>query len=152
MMQDEIIHWLIQERGVAVHKSTISRLLKREGWSRKRIYRILSNRSESLRATYKAYMSRYSANVRRGRTWSICAEYTRSTPLNNVVRPLQPHLFFQLLNEVFLNLREIKFLPPFYPQRCTGAILPINVEVRRKINVVMERGFGGIFVCSRVNF
>jgi transposase len=105
MMQDEIIHWLENERGVVVSQPTISRLLKAKGWSRKKIARISRTRSEEARRLYKQHMSRfanedvvhldesifnektgwrhygyapigdearYSADVRRGKTWSIC--------------------------------------------------------------------------------
>lgn len=50
--QDEMIYWLFNERGVMVSQPTISRLLKRRGWSRKEMRRISLNRSEELRRSY----------------------------------------------------------------------------------------------------
>jgi len=40
MMQDEMAAWLVNERGVEVSQSTVSRLLKEEGWSRQKLARI----------------------------------------------------------------------------------------------------------------
>jgi len=109
MMQDEMAAWLANERGVEVSRSTVSRLLKEEGWSRKKIARISRTRNEALRMQYQRFMcqfsnddvvhldesnfnektgwrhygyapigeeARYSEDVRRGKTWSICGALT----------------------------------------------------------------------------
>lgn len=50
--QDEIRYWLWHERGIDIHRSTISRLFKRRKWSRKQLKRHSLNRSEVLRRGY----------------------------------------------------------------------------------------------------
>ncbi len=50
--QDEMVYWLWYECGVLVHRSTISRILKHNGWSQKQLYYILLEHSEEL---YQAY-------------------------------------------------------------------------------------------------
>ena len=47
--QDEMVYWLFHERGVNIHRSIISRLLKKRGWTKKEIQRISLARSEPLR-------------------------------------------------------------------------------------------------------
>lgn len=107
--QDELIWWLVQERGILLSQPTISRTLKRRKWSQKELRRISLNRSETLRRAYIEDISRfpaedlvfidesifnektgwrhhgyapigdearYSADLRRGSTWSICAAMT----------------------------------------------------------------------------
>jgi len=52
-LQDEIVYWLWNERGVIVSQSTVSRMLKRNKWSRKELRRISLNRSEPLQQAYR---------------------------------------------------------------------------------------------------
>jgi len=107
--QDELVHWLWHEHGASVDRSTVSRVLKRRGWTRKILRRIALERSDELRCLYRDDMcrfaaedlvfldesifnektgwchrayapigdeARYDADIRRGRTWSICAATT----------------------------------------------------------------------------
>ena len=107
--QHEMVYWLWHERGALVSRSTVSRVLKRNKWTRKEIRRISMDKSETLRRAYlddirrfvaedlifldesifnektgwrhHAYApigdeARYDADIRRGRTWSICAAMT----------------------------------------------------------------------------
>ena len=109
MYNDEIVHWLCTERGITVNRSTISRFLKQQGWSRRSLRPFSLNRNEELREGYRRTMarfaaedlvfldevifnektgwrqcvygpighqSRYSMNINRGETWSMCAAYT----------------------------------------------------------------------------
>jgi transposase len=48
MYQDEMIQWLVLERGVTVSQATISTTLKRNKWTSKSLSMILSCRDESL--------------------------------------------------------------------------------------------------------
>ena len=101
--------WLEYERSVQVSQSTISRLLKRQRWSKKEVRRISLTQSREARRRYREEISRfpaddlvfldesifnektgwrhmayapighearYSASVRRGKTWSILAAMT----------------------------------------------------------------------------
>ncbi|KAK7177818.1 TPR domain-containing protein [Paraphaeosphaeria sporulosa] len=61
MYQDEMVWWLSVERGIFITQSTISRLLKREGWSRKTLRPYAIDRNEELRAYYRDSMRRYAA-------------------------------------------------------------------------------------------
>ena len=61
MYQDEMVNWLFIERGVVVHRSTISRLLKIEGWCQKTLRPLSIRQSLELRQAYIAKVSRYSA-------------------------------------------------------------------------------------------
>jgi hypothetical protein len=59
---DEMEYWLLAERSVRVSKSTISRVLKRNGWTRKEIRRISCQRSEELRQLYRDEMAQFIAD------------------------------------------------------------------------------------------
>lgn len=61
MYQDEIVYWLWMERGVHVHRSTISRLLKDRGWSERALRPISILRNEELRESYRACMRQFNA-------------------------------------------------------------------------------------------
>jgi transposase len=50
--QQEMVWWLYHERDVLVNCSTVSRMLKRRGWSRKELRRISQARSKDLRQSY----------------------------------------------------------------------------------------------------
>jgi hypothetical protein len=56
MMQDEMAYWLWHERGVRVSQSTISRLIKKNKWSRKELRRIALGQSDQLRQMYRQDM------------------------------------------------------------------------------------------------
>jgi transposase len=59
--QDEMIKWLMDERGVVVSQPTISAMLKRNNWTRKSIKLMSNNRNEGLRHSYLKEISIYSA-------------------------------------------------------------------------------------------
>jgi transposase len=59
--QDEIVFWLWCERGILVHQSTVSRMLKRRKWSQKELRRILLDRSDELRQGWKEEMREFAA-------------------------------------------------------------------------------------------
>ncbi|KAF9730282.1 TPR domain-containing protein [Paraphaeosphaeria minitans] len=61
MYQDEMVWWLSVERGIFITQSTISRLLKREGWGRKTLRPYAIDRNEELRGYYRDSMRRYAA-------------------------------------------------------------------------------------------
>lgn len=50
--QDELVWWLYNERGVHINQSTLSRIFRRRGWTRKELQRISLNRSDELRRAY----------------------------------------------------------------------------------------------------
>ena len=61
MYLDEIAHWLLEERGVEVSKSSIHWVLKRNSWTRKTL-RVMSNsRSEPARNAYLEDISQFAA-------------------------------------------------------------------------------------------
>lgn len=62
LYQDEAAFFLEEEWALSVHKSTISRFLKRNGWSRKKGQRLPYGRSEDLRARWQADMNHYTAD------------------------------------------------------------------------------------------
>lgn len=62
MYQDEMVHWLFMERGILVHRSTVARLLKERGWSRKTLRPFSSNQSEELREAYRCRMHTFDAD------------------------------------------------------------------------------------------
>lgn len=61
MFQDEMVSWLLLERGRKVHQSTVSRLIKKEGWSRKKMQLVSINQDDGLREAYKDNMREYDA-------------------------------------------------------------------------------------------
>ena len=108
MYQDELAMFLEEEWGISVDRSTISRLLKREGINRKK-GELIGPQSQQLRTAWRADMMnfttehlifldesifklqtgwrgmaygpigdpvRWSEDLRRGDTWSICEAYT----------------------------------------------------------------------------
>ena len=54
--QDEMRQWLFNERGVICSQPTISRLIKRNNWSRKMLERVSASRNEELRQQYRELM------------------------------------------------------------------------------------------------
>ena len=61
-MQDEMVYWLWNEHEVLVNQSTISRLLRKNRWSKKELRRISLNHSEMLRQQYCDEMSQFTTN------------------------------------------------------------------------------------------
>jgi hypothetical protein len=61
-MQDEIVYWLWNERGVLASQSTISCLLRKNKWSRKKLRRISFNCSDELRQRYHEEMIQFAAD------------------------------------------------------------------------------------------
>jgi transposase len=61
MYHDEIAWWVWEEREKKVSAASICRLLKNEGWTRKKLRRIARNRSEELRQSYREEMLRFEA-------------------------------------------------------------------------------------------
>ena len=61
MQQEEIRYWLWCERGILVHQSTISRLLKKKGWTRKKLRWISLGRSDELRRAWREEMRQFIA-------------------------------------------------------------------------------------------
>ena len=59
--QEEIVFWLWCERGVLVHQSTVSRMLKRRKWTQKELCRISLGRSDELRQGWKEEMRQFAA-------------------------------------------------------------------------------------------
>ena len=59
--QEEIVFWLWCERGVLVHRSTVSRMLKRRKWTQKELRRISLGRSDELRQQWKEEMRQFAA-------------------------------------------------------------------------------------------
>ena len=59
--QEEIVFWLWCERGVLVHRSTVSRMLKRRKWTQKELRRISLGRSDELRRGWKEEMRQFVA-------------------------------------------------------------------------------------------
>jgi hypothetical protein len=59
--QEEIVFWLWCERGVLVHQSTVSRMLKRRKETQKELRRISLRRSDELRQGWKGEMRQYAA-------------------------------------------------------------------------------------------
>ena len=57
--QEEIVYFLKHERGIEVHRSTVSRLLKHEKWSQKELQRISRLRSEELREGWRNDIGRF---------------------------------------------------------------------------------------------
>jgi len=57
-----MVYWLFYEHGVNVHRSTVSRLLKKKGWTKKEVRRISLARSEPLRQLYREEMLRFTAD------------------------------------------------------------------------------------------
>lgn len=62
LYQDEIAVFLKEEWDIKVHKSTISRFLKRHRWSRKKGHRIASGQSDILRTQWQSDMRHFTAN------------------------------------------------------------------------------------------
>ena len=57
----EMAHFCSQERGVEVSKSTLSRVLRREGWSRKSLERLSRDQNLELRAAWNREMRLFTA-------------------------------------------------------------------------------------------
>jgi hypothetical protein len=53
---------VLNERGVEVDQSTISRTFSAKGWNKKTLRLISLNQSEALRDAYREAMSRYTAD------------------------------------------------------------------------------------------
>jgi transposase len=62
MYQDEMVNWLLEERGVRVSQPTVSKLLRRNHWTRKALLTISNRRSEALRHAYIDDMAAYAAD------------------------------------------------------------------------------------------
>jgi transposase len=60
--QEEMVYWLWHERGVTVTQATVSRTVRRRGWSRQALKQISSSRSEPLRQAYIEDIGRFSAD------------------------------------------------------------------------------------------
>jgi transposase len=147
MYQDEMKAWLLEERGVAVSTSTVCRLLKEEGWSRKKIQRISRSRNEELRSQYKRWMSRfavedvvhldesifnektgwrfrgyapigdearYSENVKRGKTWSVCGVLAVDGLVCSSVKKgyFNGADFLTFIEEVMIPTLQVKYSRP----------------------------------------
>ena len=61
LMQDELVWYLWEEWGIGVHRSSVSRLLKRARWDRKKAQRVGSRRNDELRRGYIADMLQITA-------------------------------------------------------------------------------------------
>lgn len=61
MYQDEIVYWLWMERGVVVHRSTVSRLLKEREWSERTLRPFSIHQNEELRDMYRRAMRQFRA-------------------------------------------------------------------------------------------
>ena|SRR6186713_3085796 len=59
MQQEEVRFWVWCERGVLVSQSTVSRLLTRKQWSRKKLRWISLGRSKELRRAWREEMRRF---------------------------------------------------------------------------------------------
>jgi transposase len=59
MYLDEMQMYLVEERNVNITVSSISRLLKKNGWTKKKLYLASINRNEELREQYKHRMAAY---------------------------------------------------------------------------------------------
>src|SRR5439155_17855105 len=59
--QEEIVFWFWCERGVLVHQSTVSRMLKRRKWTQKELRRISLGCSDELRRQWKEEMRQFAA-------------------------------------------------------------------------------------------
>ena len=57
-----MVYWLFYEHGVNVHQSTVSRLLKKKGWTKKEVWQILLAQSEPLCQLYHEEMLRFTAD------------------------------------------------------------------------------------------
>lgn len=55
----EMVYWLEYERGVTVSRSTVSRLLERNSWNKKKLEVISSNRSDQARRLYLQDIERF---------------------------------------------------------------------------------------------
>jgi transposase len=62
MYQAEMVRWLDVERGVYVNQSTVSRFLKKQGWTRRTLRPCSIDRNEELRESYRNCMRRYAAD------------------------------------------------------------------------------------------
>lgn len=62
MIQDEMVEWFKEERGVSMDQSSVSRLLQRNGWSRKSIELRSMHRCEPLWRAYVEAMADYPAD------------------------------------------------------------------------------------------
>lgn len=62
MYQDEIVRWLHIERGVVVSQSTVSRYLKKKGWTRRTLRPFSIERNEELRELYRQSMRQFAAD------------------------------------------------------------------------------------------
>ena len=60
---DEIQYWLYHERDLNVTCSTIHRVLKKEGWLRRVIRRIVQGRNSQLRELYCDNIRRFPADI-----------------------------------------------------------------------------------------
>lgn len=60
---DEIQYWFYHERNLNVTSTTIHRVLKKEGWSRKAIRRMAQGRNSQLRELYRDDMRRFPADI-----------------------------------------------------------------------------------------
>ena len=60
-MQNELVWFLWEEWGLNVHRSTVSRILKRRKWNRKKAQRLGERQNEELRLGWKADMLRLTA-------------------------------------------------------------------------------------------
>jgi transposase len=61
MYQDEMVDWLLEERGVIVSQATVSNIIRRNHWSRQTISLISNRRDEELRKAYLEDMLSYPA-------------------------------------------------------------------------------------------
>ena len=61
MYQDEMARWLLIERGIYVSQSTISRFLKKRGWSARTLRPFSINQNQELREIYRRTMRPYEA-------------------------------------------------------------------------------------------
>ncbi|KAF2462532.1 uncharacterized protein BDR25DRAFT_338227 [Lindgomyces ingoldianus] len=94
---NEIVHRLALERGVHVHRATVSRFLHKMSWSRRTLRPISIDRGEELRESYRrdetiraggsggwrhrayapvGHEARYMADIKRSSTWAILHAYT----------------------------------------------------------------------------
>lgn len=61
MYQEEIKYWLLTKRGKTIDRSNISRLIKREGWSKKKMQLMNIRRDDDLREAYRNSLRRFTA-------------------------------------------------------------------------------------------
>ena len=60
--QDEIVDFLLTEYGISVHRTTVSRVLKKLNQTHKRIERLFPEASDVARAQFRSKMAEYKAN------------------------------------------------------------------------------------------